>query len=153
MVLPQREDWGIGINIGNEFYELVVKLTTLTTRVGTPKKSFSTMPNDKNRTVWSSDQGDQRKTGPTGVVRSLPPQQQTIYLHRESKGRGGKTVTLVKNLVLSEDDLKSLAKQLKQVCGTGGTFKDGVIEIQGEHREKIAEVLKQMGYKVKIAGG
>ena len=83
----------------------------------------------------------------------MPPQQQTLYLHRESKGRGGKTVTLVKGLVLSDDDLKSLAKQLKQVCGTGGTFKDGVIEIQGEHREKIAEVLKQMGYKVKIAGG
>ncbi len=111
------------------------------------------MPNDKNRTVWSSERGDQRTAGPTRVVRSLPPQQQTIYLHRESKGRGGKTVTLVKGLVLSEDDLKSLAKQLKQVCGTGGTFKDGVIEIQGEHREKIAEVLKQMGYKVKIAGG
>ena len=83
----------------------------------------------------------------------MPPQQQTLYLHRESKGRGGKTVTLVKGLVLSDDDLKSLSKQLKQVCGTGGTFKDGVIEIQGEHREKIAEVLKQMGYKVKIAGG
>lgn len=111
------------------------------------------MPNDKNRTVWASERGDQRKVGPTRAVRSLPPQQQTIYLHRESKGRGGKTVTLVKGLVLSGDDLKSLAKQLKQVCGTGGTFKDGVIEIQGEHREKIAEFLKQLGYKVKIAGG
>lgn len=111
------------------------------------------MPRNEHRTVWSSDHGDQRKAGPTRVVRSLPPQQQTLYLHRESKSRGGKTVTLVKGLVLSDDDLKSLAKQLKQVCGTGGTFKDGVIEIQGEHREKIAEVLKQMGYKVKIAGG
>lgn len=111
------------------------------------------MPNDKNRTVWSSDHGDQRKAGSTRAVKSLPPQQQTIYLHRESKGRGGKTVTLVKGLVLSDDDLKSLAKQLKQVCGTGGTFKDGIIEIQGEHREKIAEFLKQIGYKVKIAGG
>jgi translation initiation factor 1 len=49
--------------------------------------------------------------------------------------------------------LKSLAKQLKQVCGTGGTFKDGIIEIQGEHRERIAEALKKLGYKVKIAGG
>ncbi len=111
------------------------------------------MSNDKNRTVWSSERGDQRKAGPTKVVKSLPPQQQTIYLHRESKGRGGKTVTLVKGLVLSDDDLKLLAKQLKQVCGTGGTFKDSVIEIQGEHREKIAEFLKQLGYKVKIAGG
>jgi translation initiation factor 1 len=91
-----------------------------------------------------------RKPAP---VKSLPPQQQTVYLHRESKGRGGKTVTLVKQLVLSDTDLKALAKQLKQTCGTGGTIKDGVIEIQGEHREKIAELLRKHGYNVKIAGG
>jgi translation initiation factor 1 len=74
-------------------------------------------------------------------------------LHRESSGRGGKAVTLVKNLVLSADDLKSLAKKLKQECGTGGTIKDGVIEIQGEQRQRIADVLQKLGYKVKIAGG
>ena len=62
-------------------------------------------------------------------------------------------MTLVKNLVLSADDLKTLAKRLKQECGTGVTIKDGVIEIQGEQREKIAEVLRRLGYKVKIAGG
>ena len=83
----------------------------------------------------------------------MSPQQQTAYLHRDSKGRGGKAVTLVKNLVLTEADLKSLAKTLKAVCGSGGTVKDGVIEIQGEHREKIAEFLAKQGYKVKIAGG
>lgn len=83
----------------------------------------------------------------------MPPQQQTAYLHRDSKGRGGKAVTLIKNLVLTESDLRSLAKKLKAVCGSGGTVKDGVIEIQGEHREKIAEVLAKLGYKVKIAGG
>jgi translation initiation factor 1 len=86
-------------------------------------------------------------------VKSLPPQQQSAYLHRESKGRGGKTVTLVKNLVLSEKDLKTLGKKLKRACGSGGTIKDGVIEIQGEHRQKIAEVLRKDGYQVKIAGG
>jgi translation initiation factor 1 len=59
----------------------------------------------------------------------------------------------VKNLVLSADELKSLAKKLKQECGSGGTVKDGVIEIQGEHREKIADVLRKLGYKVKVAGG
>jgi translation initiation factor 1 len=74
-------------------------------------------------------------------------------LHRDSKGRGGKTVTLVKKLILSEGDLKELATNLKQVCGSGGTVKEGVIEIQGEHREKIAEALRKIGYKVKIAGG
>jgi translation initiation factor 1 len=112
------------------------------------------MAKDKNRTVWSSHQGDLRKS-PTGTARgkSLPPHQQTVYLHRDSKGRGGKSVTLVKKLVLSEDDMKELATKLKQICGSGGTVKDGMIEIQGEHREKIAEELKKIGYQVKIAGG
>ena len=112
------------------------------------------MSKNKDRTVWTSDQGDMRKeeANPRTVV-SLPPHQQTAYLHRDSKGRGGKAVTLVKKLVLSETDLKDLAKSLKQVCGSGGTIKDDTIEIQGEHREKIAEALRKLGYKVKIAGG
>lgn len=111
------------------------------------------MSKNDGKTVWSSEQGDLRGQLQTSNVKSLPPQQQTIYLHRESSGRGGKAVTLVKKLVLSEDDLKALAKKLKNECGTGGTIKDGVIEIQGEHREKIAVVLQKLGYKVKIAGG
>src|ERR1041384_8088156 len=124
-----------------------------------------TMSNSK--TVWSSDQGDVRKQkklapnpsparSPTGMLRkeeSLPPgQQQTAYLHRDSSGRGGKSVTAIKNLVLSEEDMKLLAKQIKQACGVGGTVKDGVIEIQSEQREKIASVLQKLGYKIKIAG-
>jgi len=114
----------------------------------------SAMPKNDNRTVWSSGQGDLRKKEQNRTnIKSLPPQQQTIYLHRESSGRGGKAVTLVKNLVLSVDDLKALAKKLKEACGTGGTIKDGVIEIQGEQREKIAGVLRKLGYKVKVAGG
>ena len=112
------------------------------------------MPQDKRPTVWSSDHGDLRnKSSKTAVVTSQPPQQQTAYLHRESKGRGGKTVTLVKNLVLAEKDMKALAKKLKSTCGSGGTIKEGVIEIQGEHREKIAGVLRKLGYMVKLSGG
>jgi translation initiation factor 1 len=112
------------------------------------------MTKNESRTVWSSDAGDLRKHGTaSGKVKSLPTQQQTAYLHRDSKGRGGKAVTLVKKLVLSEEDMKELAKKLKQVCGSGGTVKDDVIEIQGEHRDKIADTLIKMGYKVKIAGG
>ncbi len=108
----------------------------------------------KDRTVWSSDQGDLRKQESRGrVVKSLPPHEQTVYLHRDSKGRGGKAVTLIKKLVLSDDDMKELAKKLKQLCGSGGTVKDDMIEIQGEHREKIADELRKLGYKVKIAGG
>jgi translation initiation factor 1 len=109
---------------------------------------------DNHRTVWSSDQGDLRKKDDASKQhQSLPPNQQTIYLHRDSKGRHGSPMTLVKNLVLSQEEMKSLAKRLKQACGSGGTVKEGIIEIQGEHREKIAEELKKIGYKVKIAGG
>ena len=112
------------------------------------------MTKANQRTVWSSGQWDLRKK--EAVPRetgSLPPQQQAVYLHRDSKGRGGSSVTLLKNLTLSEEDIKQLAKRLKQVCSSGGTVKNGIIEIQGEQREKIAEELKKLGYKVKIAGG
>lgn len=111
------------------------------------------MTKNESRTVWSSDRGDLRKQETGRQVQSLPPHQQTVYLHRESKGRAGGTVTLVKNLVLSEPDMKELARKLKQLCGSGGTIKEGVIEIQGEHREKIAGALRKMGYPTKVAGG
>ncbi len=118
------------------------------------------------KTVWSSDGGDLRKkkdltpspstlsgTRPARRGESLPPQQQTAYLHRESSGRGGSPVSIVKNLVLSDEDMKALAKRIKQECGTGGTVENGVIEIQGDQRRRIAEILQKLGYKVKIAGG
>ena len=112
------------------------------------------MAKDTNHTVWSSENGDVRKKAKKSVdVKSLPPHQQTVYLHRESKGRGGKAVTLVKNLVLNVSGGVEYFNLLKQVCGSGGTVKDSLIEIQGEHREKIATVLEKMDYKVKIAGG
>lgn len=114
------------------------------------------MYKDDRPTVYSTSEGDLRKKRhivKPRPTRSLPPNQQTVYLHRESKGRGGKIVSLVKGLVLSEKDLKSLAKQLKSKCGTGGSVKDGTIIIQGENREKIAVILRNQGYIVKIAGG
>lgn len=112
------------------------------------------MAKNESSTVWSSDEGDLRKQkAPSRNVKSLPPNQQIVYLHRDSKGRHGGAVTLVKQLVLSQADMKELAKKLKQLCGSGGTIKDDLIEIQGEHRQKIADALTEMGYKVKIAGG
>ncbi len=76
-----------------------------------------------------------------------------IRIGRETKGRGGKGVTLVTGVPLAEDALKVLASKLKQLCGTGGTVKDGVIEIQGDHREKLLAHLQKAGYKAKLAGG
>jgi len=86
-------------------------------------------------------------------VRSLPPEQQEAHIRRETKGRGGKTVTVVRNLQLSAEDMKSLGKRLKHACGSGGTVKDGTIEIQGDHRDKVAAELQALGYKTKFTGG
>jgi translation initiation factor 1 len=112
------------------------------------------MPIDHNALVYSTEHGDLRRQQPfVASGRGLPPSQQTAFIHRTSKGRGGKVVTLVKNLQLSPNDFKALTKHLKQTCGSGGTIKDGVIEIQGDQRESIAVALQQLGYKTKITGG
>jgi len=76
-----------------------------------------------------------------------------IRVSRETKGRKGKGVTLISGFQGSEDELKTLGKKLKQLCGTGGTGKNGVIEIQGDVRNKIVEVLKEEGQQVKLGGG
>jgi len=76
-----------------------------------------------------------------------------VRIQRETKGRGGKTVTVISGLQLAPADLTALGKQLKAACGTGGTVKEGNIEIQGDHRERVVAELKKRGYKVKLAGG
>ena len=74
-------------------------------------------------------------------------------IHRQTKGRKGKGVTLIAGLALTEIELKNLAKHLKKTCGTGGTVKDGVIEIQGDYREQVLSFLTKKGYTAKLAGG
>ncbi len=107
-----------------------------------------------DRTVWSSEKGDLRSprsrprdesplSGGDGIVR----------VRRETKGRGGKTVTAIEGVPLAGAELNALAKDLKRACGTGGSTKDGVIEIQGDHRDKLVEALEKEGYTVKRAGG
>jgi len=77
----------------------------------------------------------------------------TAKVGRETAGRRGKGVTTIFDLALTEDQLKELAAALKQKCGTGGTVKNGRIEIQGDHRDRIVAELEQLGYRVKRAGG
>jgi translation initiation factor 1 len=72
---------------------------------------------------------------------------------RQTKGRGGKSVTLVTGLALDPLALSSLGKQLRTACGSGGTVKDGVIEVQGDHCERVIEVLKKHGHSAKRSGG
>ena len=76
-----------------------------------------------------------------------------VRVRRETGGRGGKTVTAIHGVPAGGDALEKLAGELKRLCGTGGTVKDGVIEIQGDHRDKIVAALELRGYTVKLAGG
>jgi len=86
---------------------------------------------------------DQNEAGTT------PSRQQTVYIERDRKKRAGKVVTVISGVT---GDLKPLLKELQKLCGSGGTAKAGQIEIQGDHREKIAEHFRQKGYKVKFIG-
>lgn len=76
-----------------------------------------------------------------------------VRVSRETKGRGGKAVTLVKGVLLDATALADLGKQLKAACGTGGTVKDGVIEVQGDHIDRVMQLLTEQGHRVKRAGG
>lgn len=77
----------------------------------------------------------------------------TVRVSRQNKGRGGKTVTLVQGLALDGDALAALGKRLRSVCGAGGTAKDGVLEVQGDHVERVMELLRQQHFVVKRSGG
>jgi translation initiation factor 1 len=84
-----------------------------------------------------------RPAGGDGIVR----------VSRETKGRGGKAVTLVRGLPLDESALAVLGKRLRSACGAGGTQKDGVIEVQGEHVDRLLALLQAEGWRVKRSGG
>jgi len=84
---------------------------------------------------------------------SAPVPDGIVRVGRQSKGRKGKGVTLISGVPLAGAELKVLAKELKQKCGTGGTVKEGVIEIQGDHRDDLISLLSERGWKVKRSGG
>lgn len=108
---------------------------------------------DADRTVWSSSQGDLRAPR---RMRDAPPvgsPDGIVRVRRETKGRGGKTVTTIEGVPLAGAELASLAKDLKRRCGTGGSQKDGIIEIQGDHRDTLVAELEAQGYTVKRSGG
>ena len=84
---------------------------------------------------------------------AVPAGDGVVRVSRETKGRGGKAVTLVRGVAMEAQDLAALGKQLKAACGSGGTVKDGVIEIQGDHVEKVMAALQARGHTVKRAGG
>lgn len=107
------------------------------------------------RLVYSTDQGRIRKAPAPSAPSAAGPAagQGPVLIRRETKGRKGRGVTTVAGLPLDATELKTLASRLKQLCGTGGALKDGVIEIQGDHRAKLQAELQSQGYTVKLAGG
>jgi translation initiation factor 1 len=86
-------------------------------------------------------------------ARATPAGDGVVRVSRQTKGRGGKSVTLVKGLALDAAALALLGKQLRTACGSGGTVKDGVIEVQGDHCDLVMEVLAKQGHQPKRAGG
>ncbi len=109
--------------------------------------------------VYSTDAGRMCPTCRQSVAacicgqKAVPTGDGIVRVSRETKGRAGKGVTLVKGLALDAAALTALGKQLKAACGSGGTVKEGVIEIQGDHVERVIEWLKKDGRTVKRAGG
>lgn len=76
-----------------------------------------------------------------------------VRVQRETKGRKGKGVTLITGLPLTEAELKELGKRLRQQCGTGGTVRNGIVEIQGDQRDRLVTLLRDAGYDARVAGG
>jgi translation initiation factor 1 len=109
--------------------------------------------------VYSTDAGRmcpdcrQPLAGCTCGQAPIPKGDGVVRVSRETKGRGGKSVTVVKGLSLEAAALAAVGKQLKTACGSGGTVKDGVIEIQGDHCDLVVKALKKQGHTVKRAGG
>ena len=109
---------------------------------------------NNSRHVYST--GDGRIRGPAPARRSAPacppvPKDGVVRVSRDRGGRNGKVVSVIRGLPARE--LEERASDLKRICGAGGAVKDGVVEIQGDHREKIAARLRGLGHTVKLAGG
>lgn len=102
--------------------------------------------------VYSTESGRVKQSGP---AHKTAPQKSDgfVRLRREVKGRGGGTVIVISGITLSAQETRELAGALKKKCGCGGTVKDGIIEIQGDHRDTLTAELLARGFKVKLAGG
>lgn len=107
----------------------------------------------KNKVVYREFGGGDNNDATERPVSELPPQQQNVRVQVSRKGRKGKTVTEITGFQSKPETLAALLKQLKNQCGAGGTVKDNEIEIQGDHGQKILQILLQQGYKAKISGG
>ncbi len=104
-----------------------------------------------SRLVYSTDKGRIKTTD--SEAETSPTGDGIVRIRRETSGRKGNAATTISGVPLPEAELKALAKKLKQTCGSGGSVKNAIIEIQGDHREKVRDLLTKEGYTVKLAGG
>ena len=102
--------------------------------------------------VYSTNPDFQYQTDEEPEAETLPPARQELRVWLDRKHRAGKVATLVKGFVGRDEDLQALAKLLKSKCGVGGSAKEGEILIQGDHRDRVVELLCKEGYKCKKAG-
>ena len=102
--------------------------------------------------VYSTDSNFEFNYQQNQESETLPPQQQNLRVMLDKSGRAGKQVSLVTGFVGNANDLESLGKLLKSKCGVGGSVKDGEILIQGDHRDKLVQILAKEGYKAKRSG-
>jgi translation initiation factor 1 len=105
-----------------------------------------------SRVVWSTTDGDLRKARDPGL-KARRAAGGRVKVRREVAGRRGKGVTTISDVPLDDAGLRELAGRLKKRCGVGGSVKDGVIELQGDHRDVVLEVLRADGYEAVPAGG
>lgn len=108
---------------------------------------------DRKRIVYQEFGTPDNSEALARAVPNLPPQQQDIRIQATRSGRKGKTVTVITGFKHTPETLTKLLKQLKNQCGAGGTVKDDSLEIQGDHKQKLLEILIELGYKAKISGG
>jgi translation initiation factor 1 len=108
---------------------------------------------NKSGVVYSTNPNFNPSENEDASGTSTPPNQQQLRVWRDNKSRAGKTVTIVKGFVGEEQELEDLGRILKSKCGVGGTVKDGEILIQGDFRDRVTDLLKNLGYGVKAAGG
>lgn len=107
----------------------------------------------KNRIAYQEFGSPDNSAATERAVPDLPPNQQNLRVQATRKGRKGKTVTVITGFQSKSETLAELLKQLKNQCGSGGTIKDNTLEIQGDHKEKVVQILTNLGYKAKISGG
>lgn len=99
--------------------------------------------------VYSTNPDFEYDYGGEAEEATLPPSEQDLRVWRDSKGRGGKVVTVVRGFVGASDDLAELGRMLKRGCGVGGSTKEGEIIIQGDHRDRVTALLLDAGYRCK----